>query len=129
MSASPSTRIEHWINGRSTPGTGERRGEVYNPATGATTGHVAFAADSDVDAAIDAAAQAFPAWSATPAHVRARVMFRFRDLLEANRDRLSEIIVAEHGKVFNDAQGEVTRGMEVVEFACGISQLLKGEYS
>jgi malonate-semialdehyde dehydrogenase (acetylating) / methylmalonate-semialdehyde dehydrogenase len=121
--------IEHWINGQSTPGLGDRRGEVFNPATGAATGLVAFAAESDVESAIDVAAQAFPSWAATPPHVRARVMFRFRDLLEANRDRLAEIIVAEHGKVFDDAQGEVTRGMEVVEFACGIAQLLKGEFS
>ncbi|WP_406151566.1 CoA-acylating methylmalonate-semialdehyde dehydrogenase [Streptomyces sp. NBC_01012] len=123
------TTIEHWIDGQSTAGTSTRRGDVFNPATGALSGQVAYAGTGDVHAAVTAAAQAFPAWSSTPPHVRARVLFRFRDLVESNRDRLAEIITAEHGKVFNDAQGEVTRGMEVVEFACGIPQMLKGEFS
>jgi malonate-semialdehyde dehydrogenase (acetylating) / methylmalonate-semialdehyde dehydrogenase len=121
--------IDHWINGAITPGTGTSRGEVFNPATGAVTGRVAYATAEDVHAAVAAAAEAFKQWSATPPHVRARVLFRFRELVETHRDRLAEIITSEHGKVFNDAQGEVTRGMEVVEFACGIPQLLKGEFS
>lgn len=123
------TAIDHWIAGTSTPGVTTRRGEVYNPATGHVTGLVALADPADADAAIAAAHAAFPAWAATPPHVRARVMFRFRDLIETNRDRLAELIVSEHGKVFDDAKGEVTRGLEVVEFACGIPQLLKGEFS
>ncbi|MEV4644329.1 CoA-acylating methylmalonate-semialdehyde dehydrogenase [Saccharopolyspora sp. NPDC049357] len=123
------TDIDHWIGGESTAGSVASRGEVHNPATGALTGRVAFATPEDVTAAVTAAAEAFPAWSNTPPHVRARVLFRFRDLVETHRDRLAEIITAEHGKVFNDAQGEVTRGLEVVEFACGIPQLLKGEFS
>jgi malonate-semialdehyde dehydrogenase (acetylating)/methylmalonate-semialdehyde dehydrogenase len=121
--------IDHWIGGTTTPGSGTTRGEVFNPATGAVTGRVAYATTKDVQAAVDSAAQALPAWSATPPHVRARVMFRLRELLETHRDRLAKIITSEHGKVFNDAQGEVTRGMEVVEFACGIPQMLKGEFS
>ncbi|MEU1301265.1 CoA-acylating methylmalonate-semialdehyde dehydrogenase [Streptomyces shenzhenensis] len=121
--------IDHWIAGKSTAGKTSVRGDVFNPATGSVSGQVAYATAADVQAAVTAAAEAFPAWAGTPSHVRARVMFRFRDLLETHRDRLAEIITAEHGKVFNDAQGEVTRGMEVVEFACGIPQLLKGEFS
>jgi malonate-semialdehyde dehydrogenase (acetylating) / methylmalonate-semialdehyde dehydrogenase len=125
--------IDHWIAGATAAPVdgpaGTRRADVFNPATGQVTGRVALAEEADVRAAVDAAARAFPAWAATPPHVRARVLFRFRDLLESHRDRLAELIVSEHGKVFNDAQGEVTRGMEVVEFACGIPQLLKGEFS
>jgi len=122
-------KIDHWIAGASAAGDDQRRGPVYNPATGSLAGSVALATEADVDAAVTAATDAFPAWSATPPHVRVRVMFRFRDLVEAHRDRLAEIIVNEHGKVFSDAQGEVTRGLEVVEFACGVPQLLKGEFS
>jgi malonate-semialdehyde dehydrogenase (acetylating)/methylmalonate-semialdehyde dehydrogenase len=121
--------IDHWINGASSPGTGTTRGNVHNPATGQLTGRVTYAAPDDVAAAVTVAARAFRSWAATPPHVRARVLFRFRDLVETHRDRLAAIITAEHGKVFNDAQGEVTRGLEVVEFACGIPQLLKGEFS
>ncbi|MET7542295.1 CoA-acylating methylmalonate-semialdehyde dehydrogenase [Streptomyces sp. NPDC005507] len=121
--------IDHWIAGKSTAGATTTRGDVYNPATGALSGQVAHASAEDVNAAVTAAAEAYPAWSNTPPHVRARVLFRFRDLVETHRDRLAEIITAEHGKVFNDAQGEVTRGMEVIEFACGIPQMLKGEFS
>jgi malonate-semialdehyde dehydrogenase (acetylating)/methylmalonate-semialdehyde dehydrogenase len=123
------TSIDHWLGGVSTPGAGTSRGEVYDPATGVVTGRVAYATTGDAKNAVAAAAEAFPAWSSTPPHLRARVMFRLRDLLEAHRDRLARIITSEHGKVFNDAQGEVTRGMEVVEFACGIPQMLKGEFS
>ncbi|WP_300009525.1 CoA-acylating methylmalonate-semialdehyde dehydrogenase [Pseudonocardia sp.] len=123
------TPIDHWIDGSSDPGTGTTRGDVFDPATGQLTGQVAHATVRDVTAAVTAAERAFRSWAATPPHVRARVLFRFRDLLETHRDRLAAIITAEHGKVFSDAQGEVTRGLEVVEFACGIPQLLKGEFS
>nr|WP_271213436.1 CoA-acylating methylmalonate-semialdehyde dehydrogenase [Rhodococcus wratislaviensis]GLK40543.1 methylmalonate-semialdehyde dehydrogenase (acylating) [Rhodococcus wratislaviensis] len=126
--------IDHYITGRSDARGATARGattraDVYNPATGQITGRVAMATTGDVDAAVAAAAAAFPAWSATPAHIRARVLFRFRDLVERDADRLAAIITAEHGKVHSDAKGEVTRGLEVVEFACGIPQQLKGEFS
>lgn len=126
---SDAARIDHWIDGASTPGVGTRRGDVFNPATGQISGMVALAESDDSKSAIASAQAAFPAWAATPPHVRARVMFRFRDLVAANLDRLAETIVAEHGKILSDAKGEVTRGLEVVEFACGIPQLLKGEFS
>jgi malonate-semialdehyde dehydrogenase (acetylating)/methylmalonate-semialdehyde dehydrogenase len=120
----------HWIDGAPlAPAAGSRHGEVYNPATGEVARRVALADATVVDAAVRSAAAAFPAWSATPPLRRARVMFRFKELLERHGDELAALIVAEHGKVFSDAQGEVTRGMEVVEFACGIPSLLKGEYT
>lgn len=121
--------IDHFIAGRVDARGASARTVVYNPATGQVTGHVAVATPADVDAAVAAAATAFPAWAATPAHVRARVMFRFRDLVDQHSDRLAAIITSEHGKVLSDAKGEVTRGLEVVEFACGIPQILKGEFS
>lgn len=121
--------IDHYISGSAYVGESVTRAEVYNPATGQVSGRVAMATPADVDAAVTAAATAFPAWSATPPHIRARVLFRFRDLVEQHSDRLAALITAEHGKVLSDAKGEVTRGLEVVEFACGIPQLLKGEYS
>jgi len=123
------TNIDHWIGGRNSAPKGTERADVFNPATGQITGRVAMAGQSVVDAAVAAALAAFDGWADTPAHVRARVMFRFRDLVESQRDRFAELITSEHGKVFSDAQGEVTRGLEVVEFACGIPQLLKGEFS
>ena len=121
--------IDHWIDGADVASTGDRRSDVFDPASGHVTGRVSLATADDVDTAVAAALTAFEGWSVTPPHVRARVMFRFRDLVEQHRDRLAAIITAEHGKVFSDAQGEVTRGMEVVEFACGIPQLLKGDFS
>jgi len=121
--------IEHWIGGRPAPGRSDRRGDVFNPATGARSGQVAFADTADVDAAVTAAREAFPAWADTPPIRRARVMFKFLELLNRDRDTLARLITAEHGKVFTDAQGEVTRGIEIVEFACGIPQLLKGGYT
>ena len=102
---------------------------MTNPATGAVTGSVCLANASDVDQAVAAAKAAFPAWSNTPPLRRARVMFKFLELLNQRQDDFARIITAEHGKVFTDAQGEVTRGIEIVEFACGIPQLLKGDYS
>lgn len=121
--------IDHYISGKVDARRAQTRADVYNPATGHVTGRVAMATTADVDAAVASAAAAFPAWSATPAHIRARILFRFRDLVEQNADRLATIITSEHGKVLSDAKGEVIRGLEVVEFSCGIPQMLKGEFS
>ena len=107
----------------------ERHGTVYNPATGEPRLYVSLATADETRAAIASAQAAFEGWAKTPPLVRARVMFRFKALLEARRDDLARLISLEHGKVFSDAQGEVTRGLEVVEFACGIPHLLKGEFS
>jgi len=121
--------IPHWIGGREQPGNSGRASEVFNPATGRVTGRVGLASADEVDAAVRAAVAAAPAWAATPPLKRARVMFKFKELIETHHDELAALITAEHGKVFTDAKGEVTRGLEVVEFACGIPQLLKGEYT
>ncbi|TSE35290.1 CoA-acylating methylmalonate-semialdehyde dehydrogenase [Tepidimonas charontis] len=103
--------------------------DVTNPATGAVTAHVALADAATVDAAVAAARAAWAAWADTPPIRRARILFRFLELLHRHRDELARLITAEHGKVFSDAQGEVTRGIDIVEFACGIPQLLKGDYT
>ena len=121
--------IYHYINGQITPGESDRKQDVFNPATGAVTGEVTLAGASDVDRAVAAAGAAFPAWADTPPIRRARVMFRFLELLNQHKDDLARAITAEHGKVFTDAQGEVARGIDIVEFACGIPQLLKGDYT
>lgn len=122
--------VGHWIGGQPvSPSPGSRRAPVFNPATGEVAREVGFASVGDVDAAVQAAAAAASAWAATPALRRARVMFRFKEIAERHADELAAAITAEHGKVFSDAQGEVVRGLEVVEFACGIPQLMKGEYS
>jgi malonate-semialdehyde dehydrogenase (acetylating)/methylmalonate-semialdehyde dehydrogenase len=121
--------IPHWIAGSETTGASTRFGPVYNPATGAQQAQVVLAEPADVDAAVQAAAKAFDGWRDASLTRRARVMFAMRDLIERHTDELSEMIADEHGKVFSDAKGEVTRGMEVVEYACGIPTLLKGEYS
>jgi malonate-semialdehyde dehydrogenase (acetylating)/methylmalonate-semialdehyde dehydrogenase len=121
--------IDHWIDGARVPGTSGRTSEVFNPATGRITGRVALASAAEVDHAVQRAAAAFPDWAATPAVRRARVMFKLKELIEQHHDALAAVITAEHGKVFTDAKGEVSRALEVVEFACGIPQLLKGEYS
>ena len=121
--------LGHYINGKSVPGAGSRSLPVFNPATGAQSKQVAVATRDEADEAIAAAAAAFPAWAATPPLRRARIMFKFKDLLETHAKELAELISSEHGKVFSDALGEVTRGVEVVEFACGIPDLLKGEFS
>lgn len=124
------TLVGHWIGGETVaPGPASRRAPVFNPATGAVAREVGLASAAEVDRAVSAAAAAAPAWAATPALRRARVMFRFKELVERRADELAAAITAEHGKVFSDAQGEVVRGLEVVEFACGIPQLMKGEYS
>jgi malonate-semialdehyde dehydrogenase (acetylating)/methylmalonate-semialdehyde dehydrogenase len=120
-------RLSHWIGGRAVAGVGTRSGDVFDPSAGTRIRQVPFASAADVNAAVTAAAAAFPAWSRTPPVVRARVLFRFRELAEARADLLSRLVTAEHGKILSDARGELTRGMEVVEFACGIPQLLKGE--
>jgi len=119
----------HFINGERVAGTAARSGDVYNPATGEITKTVPFASADEVRTAIAAAAEAQPAWAATPPAKRAQVMFNFRDLLIRNMDELAELVSSEHGKTLEDAKGEVTRGLEIVEFACGIPHLLKGEFS
>jgi len=121
--------IEHWIGGRVAPGQSGRRADVFNPATGQVSGRVAMANPGEVAQAVAAAQAAFPKWADTPPIRRARVMFKFLELLNRHRDELAHLITAEHGKVFTDAQGEVTRGIDIVEFACGIPQLLKGDYT
>ncbi len=121
--------VEHWIAGRVVAGLSGRRADVFNPATGAITGQVALANTSEVAAAVAAAQAAFPAWAETPPIRRARVMFKFLELLNHKREDLARAITAEHGKVFTDAVGEVSRGIDIVEFACGIPQLLKGDYT
>ncbi len=121
--------IDHYIAGQRSAGTTERAQNVTNPATGAVTGRVRLAGAAEVHAAVAAAKGAFSAWADTPPLRRARVMFKFLELLNQHRDTLAHLITAEHGKVFTDAQGEVTRGIEIVEFACGIPQLLKGDYT
>ncbi|MGQ0709591.1 MAG: CoA-acylating methylmalonate-semialdehyde dehydrogenase [Rhodoferax sp.] len=123
------SEVAHYIGGTRTRGTGTRAQAVYNPATGATTRHVRLANAQDVGAAVAAAQAAFPAWADTPPIRRSRIMFKFLELLNAHKDELARIITSEHGKVFTDAQGEVARGIDVVEFACGITQLLKGDYT
>jgi malonate-semialdehyde dehydrogenase (acetylating) / methylmalonate-semialdehyde dehydrogenase len=121
--------IGHFIDGKVVPGTSGRHGDVYNPATGKVSARVAFAGKAEIDAAVASAAAAFPAWSSTAPLRRARVMFRFKQLLDTHANELAAIVTSEHGKVLNDALGSVTRGIEVVEFACGIPHLLKGEFS
>jgi malonate-semialdehyde dehydrogenase (acetylating)/methylmalonate-semialdehyde dehydrogenase len=120
--------IPHWIGGRPVAGGGPRL-PVFNPATGAIAREVALATTADVEAAVASARAAQPAWAQMPAVRRARVLAAFLALLNEQRDALAALITAEHGKVFSDAQGEVTRGIEIVEFACGIPQLLKGDFT
>ncbi|MGV6875820.1 CoA-acylating methylmalonate-semialdehyde dehydrogenase [Pseudochelatococcus sp. B33] len=122
-------QIGHWINGFPIATNSERFSDVFNPATGTVGGKVTLGSVEDVDAAVAAAKAAFPAWSETPPLRRARILFKFRELLDRNHDRLAELITREHGKVFSDAKGEVTRGIEVVEFATGIPNLLKSEFT
>jgi malonate-semialdehyde dehydrogenase (acetylating)/methylmalonate-semialdehyde dehydrogenase len=121
--------IQHFINGKAVAGSGGRAGDVFNPATGEVVRRVGFATPAEVNQAVQAAAAAFPGWAATPPLARARVMFKFLELLHREHDALARVISEEHGKVFSDAQGEITRGLEVVEFACGIPHLLKGEFA
>ena len=121
--------IGHYINGAPFAGSSGRTQAVYNPATGKQSAQVALANASDVDQAVAAAQAAFASWSEAPPLKRARVMFKFLEIVQARKDELAEAITREHGKVFTDAQGEVQRGIDIVEFACGIPQLLKGDYT
>ena len=124
-----SRTIWHHVNGKTAESRSNRFGDVYNPATGEVQARVSLASKAEVDAAVVAAAAAFPAWSQTPPLQRARVMFRFKALVEANIDKLAATLTCEHGKVLSDAKGSCIRGLEVVEFACGIPHLLKGEFA
>jgi malonate-semialdehyde dehydrogenase (acetylating)/methylmalonate-semialdehyde dehydrogenase len=121
--------LHHIINGKAAKGSSGRFGDVYNPATGEVASKVPLANVDEVGTAITAAEAALPAWAATPPARRAQVMFKFRELLYSHMDELAELVSCEHGKTIPDAKGSITRGLEVVEFACGIPQLLKGEYS
>jgi malonate-semialdehyde dehydrogenase (acetylating)/methylmalonate-semialdehyde dehydrogenase len=123
------TTIEHWIGGSFTSGASTRRGPVYNPATGQQQHEVVLAEPGDVDAAVTAAKTAFETWRDTSLSKRAKILFNFRELVNNRTKQLAEILSDEHGKVLSDAAGEVQRGLEVIEFACGIPHLLKGEYS
>lgn len=121
--------INHWIDGAVADQPDPPRAPVFNPATGQVTGQVALATNDVVAHAVAVAKQAFPDWAATSPLRRARVMFRFKQLIEENHDRIAKCITREHGKVFGDAKGEVVRGLEVVEYACGIPEVLKGEFT
>jgi malonate-semialdehyde dehydrogenase (acetylating) / methylmalonate-semialdehyde dehydrogenase len=122
-------QIGHWIRGRPVAGTSGRTGPVYNPAAGVQTKNVAFASAEEVDAAVAAAREAFPAWRATSLSRRTEIFFRIRELVREHREDIARILTEEHGKVLSDATGEVQRGLEVIEFACGIPTLLKGGFS
>lgn len=121
--------LSHFVGGQMIEGRGERFGDIYNPATGDVTKQVPLATSEEVRSAVAVAAEAFPNWSQTPPARRAQVLFRYRELLLEHMGELAEIVSSEHGKTLEDAQGSITRGLEVVEFACGISQLLKGEFT
>ena len=122
-------QITHWIDDGRVAGTSGRQGPVFNPATGAQTAVVDLASAAELDAAAESAAGAFPAWRATSLSARSEILFRFRDLVDSHRQDIARLITAEHGKVLSDALGEVARGLENVEFACGVPHLLKGGFS
>ncbi len=121
--------IEHFIDGKIVSGTSDRTGKVFNPATGKQESQVRLASKSDLDLAVQKAKKAFETWSTKPPLQRARIIFKFKEIIEKNFDELTKLIVSEHGKVYEDAKGSLTRGLEVVEFACGIPQMLKGEFT
>jgi len=121
--------IRHWIGGKPSDRPSERWGEVYDPATGQQSGRVAFATEADVDAAVASAVEASKTWRFASLAKRTRVLFAFRELVEKHKVEIAALLTAEHGKVASDALGEVNRGLEVIEFACGIAQLMKGEHS
>ena len=121
--------IKHFINGKLDSGNSKKTGKVFNPATGEQSAEVILASKSDLDRSVEVAKNAFLEWSVKPPLQRARVLFKFKELIEKNSDELTKIIVSEHGKVYDDAKGSLTRGLEVVEFACGIPHLLKGEFT
>ena len=121
--------IKHFVRGKVIDGTSQRKGQVFNPATGEQESEVILATKSDLDKTVEIANKAFETWSLKPALQRARIMFKFKELIEKNFDELTKLIVSEHGKVYEDAKGSLIRGLEVVEFACGIPHVLKGEFS
>ncbi len=121
--------IGHFIGGKSVAGTSGRTGDVFNPTTGEVSGQVALASKLEMEAAIENAAAAFPGWAGTSPVARARVMFKFKQLVEENMDELAALLSSEHGKIIADSKGSIIRGLEVVEFACGIPHLLKGDFS
>ncbi|MEX2645445.1 MAG: aldehyde dehydrogenase family protein, partial [Gaiellaceae bacterium] len=121
--------IHHWIGGRSVPGKSGRSGPVWNPATGEQTGAVDFATVDEVDAAVAAAKEAFASWRSVSLSKRLDLFFKIRHLVYEHREDIARFLTAEHGKVLSDALGEVQRGLEVIEYACGIPTLLKSEYS
>ncbi len=121
--------INHWIGGKPSAGTSSRRGQVWNPATGEQQAEVVLASKDDVDEAVRTAAAAFEQWSQSSLSKRTKILFDFRELVHRRTREIAEVIADEHGKVVSDAKGEVQRGLEVVEYACGIPTLLKGEYS
>ena len=130
LASSSTPTIAHFIDGRVVPAAANTRKQgVFNPATGAVSAQVALASVAEVDVAVASAQAAFPAWSDTPPIRRARVLFKFLELVNLNKDKLAHLITAEHGKVFTDAQGEVARGIDIIEFSCGIPQLLKGDFT
>ena len=121
--------IKHFVGGKVIDGTSQRKGQVFNPATGEQESEVILASKPDLDKTVEIAKKAFETWSLKPALQRARIMFKFKELIEKNFDELTKLIVSEHGKVYEDAKGSLIRGLEVVEFACGIPHVLKGEFS
>src|SRR5213594_1077581 len=122
-------RINHWINGAPVAGESGRRGPVYNPAAGVQTGEVDFASPEEVDRAVQAAREAFASWRAVSLSRKTEIFFRIRKLVDEHREDIAKILTAQHGKVLSDAKGEVARGIEVVEFCCGIPELLKGGFT
>jgi malonate-semialdehyde dehydrogenase (acetylating)/methylmalonate-semialdehyde dehydrogenase len=121
--------LTHWIDNRSAAPTGERAGDVYNPATGEVQRKVAYSTPAEVDAAVESAKRALATWRVASVAKRTRVLFAFRELVERHKDDLARMLTMEHGKVLSDAQGEVQRGIEVIEFACGLADLTKGTFS
>ena len=121
--------IEHFVSGKKFSGNSKKTGKVFNPATGEQSAEVRLGTIKDLNKAVASAKESFEAWSNTPPIQRARVMFKFKELIEKNSDELTKIIVSEHGKVYEDAKGSLLRGLEVVEYACGIPQMLKGEFT
>ena len=121
--------IQHFVNGKSYKGNSNRKGKVFNPATGEQESEVILGSKDDLNNTVNIARKAFESWSLKPPLQRARVMFKFKELIERNSEEIAKLIVSEHGKVYEDAKGSLTRGLEVVEFACGIPQMLKGEFT
>ncbi len=121
--------IEHFVNGKKFTGDSKKTGKIFNPATGEQSSEVKLGTTNDLNKAVESAKKAFEAWSNKPPLQRARIIFKFKEIIEKNFDELAKIIVSEHGKVYEDAKGSLMRGLEVVEYACGIPQMLKGEFT